>query len=132
MPILPGEGNNLLWSVGFADSSAGKPEDAAEWQAVGASVLQDWINSNQKELGIDATELFASSAAFNGDDETAVRSAVHGDGDLIQFSLQRTFKGVVVRGSRASATIKAGNLVNVGFELWSDIASDFDVLPRLV
>jgi hypothetical protein len=132
VPILPGEGNNLLWSVGFADSSAGKPEDAAEWQAVGASVLQDWINSNQNELGIDATELFASAAAFNGDDETAVRSAVHGDGDLIQFSLQRTFKGVVVRGSRASVTIKSGNLVNVGFELWSDIASDFDVLPRLV
>jgi hypothetical protein len=132
VPILPGDGNNLLWDVGFADSSAGKPEDAPEWQVVGANAVQDWINSNQKELGIDASELFASAAAFNGEDETAVRSAVRGDGDLIQFSLQRTFKGVVVRGSRASVTIKSGNLVNVGFELWSDIPSDFDVLPRLV
>jgi hypothetical protein len=55
VPILPGDGNNLLWSVGFADSSAGKPEDDSEWQVVGASVLQDWINSHQDELSIDAS-----------------------------------------------------------------------------
>ena len=76
---------------------------------------------------IDANELFVSTKE---DDKMAVRSAVHNDGDMIQFSLQRSYKGVVVRGSRASVTIKAGNLANIGFEMWDDIPSDFDVLPQ--
>jgi hypothetical protein len=121
--ILPGGGNSLLWSVGPSDSSDGTPQNDEEWKAVGTDALKGWITSHQMQLNVDASELF---------DGMSVRSAVHGDGDMIQFSLQRTFQGIVVRGSRASATIKAGNLVNLGFETWSDIPSDFDVFPRLV
>eukprot|EP00804_Cyclotella_cryptica_P025583 CCRYP_002822-RB/>CCRYP_002822-RB protein AED:0.06 eAED:0.06 QI:360/1/1/1/1/0.87/8/2594/422 len=131
-PILPGggEGNSLLWTVGFADSADGhaKPEDVAEWQAIAVDALQNWITLHQAELKIDPSELFLSSG-HEGD--TSVSTAVHNDGDMIQFSLQRTFKGLVVQGSRASATIKGGNLVNVGFENWGDIPSDFDVFPRI-
>ncbi|KAL3802772.1 hypothetical protein HJC23_007549 [Cyclotella cryptica] len=116
-PILPGggEGNSLLWTVGFADSADGhaKPQDVAEWQAIAVDALQNWITLHQAELKIDPSELFLSSG-HEGD--TSVSTAVHNDGDMIQFSLQRTFKGLVVQGSRASATIKGGNLVNVGFE----------------
>lgn len=49
---------------------------------------------------------------------------------MIQVSIQRTFKGVKVVGSRASATIKIGNLINVGFEQWGDIDEKFNVEPR--
>ena len=127
--ILPGDGNNLLWSVGL-EPLQGKPASDDEWKDVGTNALQEWLTSHQNELDIDIGELFVTADAEN--DEMIVRSAVHGDGDMIQFSLQRTFRGVVVRGSRASATIKVGNLVNVGFETWSDIPSDFDVSPRSV
>ena len=127
--ILPGDANNLLWSVGSLDSLAGKPDTDAEWKNVGTNALRGWIASHQSELDIDARELFVTA---DENDIMAVRSAVHGDGDMIQFSLQRTFQGIVVRDSRASATIKAGNLVNIGFETWSDIPTDFDVSPRSV
>ena len=125
--ILPGDANNLLWSVGGLNSLEGKPTTDADWKDVSTNALRGWIDSHQGELNIDAKELFVTASE---NDEMTVRSAVHGDGDMIQFSLQRTFQGVVVKGSRASATIKAGNLVNVGFETWSDIPSDFDVSPR--
>lgn len=131
--ILPGkgEGNSLLWTVGFAESSDGhaKPQSVAEWEAIGVVALQNWITLHQAALKIDPSDLFFSAG---DEDNTSVSTAVHNDGDMIQFSLQRTFKGIVVQGSRASATIKGGNLVNVGFENWGDIPSDFDVFPRLV
>ncbi|KAL7519280.1 hypothetical protein ACHAWX_004062 [Stephanocyclus meneghinianus] len=130
--ILPGkgEGNSLLWTVGFAESSDGhaKPQSVAEWEAIGVVALQNWITLHQAALKIDPSDLFFSAG---DEDNTSVSTAVHNDGDMIQFSLQRTFKGIVVQGSRASATIKSGNLVNVGFENWGDIPSDFDVFPRV-
>jgi len=98
--------------------------------------LQNWILDHQSDLKIDASnELFPSSS--NLFDVTppslnSVRSAVHGDdGDTIQVSMRRTFKGVSVVGSRATATIKRGNLVNVGLERWGDINERFNVEPRL-
>lgn len=127
--LLPGAANSLLWSVGIDSPTHydGKPRDDSEWKYVATNAVQEWITSYQSELNIDANELFVSTKE---DDEMAVRSAVHNDGDMIQFSLQRSYKGVVVRGSRASVTIKAGNLANIGFEMWDDIPSDFDVLPQ--
>lgn len=57
---------------------------------------------------------------------------MHGqDGDLIQISIEREFKGVRVVGSKASATIKQGNLINVGFEKWGSLDSEFDVEARI-
>lgn len=133
IPLLPGHGNHLSWQ-GFTDSNSSKqPVTNAEWTTVSTAALQNWISSHQKELNIDASELFPSmdnlSATDNGNSEGTVRSAVHNNGDLIQFSIQRIFKGLVVRDSRASATIKAGNLINLGFELWKDLEDEFDVIP---
>jgi hypothetical protein len=129
-PILPGDGqgNNLLWSVGLTDSADGhgEPKDEDEWQAVAAKALELWIVSHEFELKIDSSELFVSSLIG---EEAYVSSSAHDGGDTIQFSLQRTFKGLIVKDSRASATIKGGNLVNIGFEKWGDIPSDFDVFP---
>jgi hypothetical protein len=131
IPLLPGHGNNLSWQ-GFTDSNSKQPVTNAEWTIVSTAALQNWISSHERELNIDASELFPSmydSSTTDDDSEVTVRSAVHNNGDLIQFSIQRIFKGLVVRDSRASATIKAGNLINLGFELWKDLDEEFDVIP---
>lgn len=100
---------------------------------------------HQLDLSIDATnELFPStpnvfSLNLQDGDEVIytqptvnnIRTAVHGDdGDMIQVSMQRTFKGIKVVDSRATATVKRGNLVNVGLETWGDIDETFHVRPR--
>jgi hypothetical protein len=99
---------------------------------------------HQTDLQIDAVnEVFPSENSFSrnlreGDRMTyipppseTIRTAVHGDdGDMIQISMQRTFKGVKVVDSRATATIKRGNLVNIGLETWGDIDESFNVQPR--
>lgn len=81
-----------------------------------------------------ANELFPSQGHFITDSPSSldnVRTAVHGeDGDMIQMSIQRTYKGVKVVGSRAAATIKRGNLINVGLEQWGDINERFSTEPR--
>jgi hypothetical protein len=101
---------------------------------------------HQNDLEIDAAnELFPPqiNSVFNRklqDRDTTtysplvhnnIRTAVHGeDGDVIQISMQRTFKSVKVVDSRATATVKRGNLVNVGLETWGDIDESFNVEPR--
>lgn len=100
---------------------------------------------HQNDLQIDAAnELFPSQNSLfsrnlrEGDTtiyipppSETIGTAVHGDyGDMIQISMQRTFKGVKVVDSRATATIKRGNLVNIGLETWGDIDESFDVQPR--
>ena len=78
---------------------------------------------HETDLQIDANELFSFSN---------IRSAVHGeDGVTIQISMRRSYKGLPVVGSRATATIKRGNLINVGLEMWGDIEKRFSVEPRL-
>ncbi|KAL3784103.1 hypothetical protein HJC23_012735 [Cyclotella cryptica] len=134
-PILPGGGvgNNLLWSVG---SGYDAPTSTEEWSKLGVDVVKNWLLDHQAILQIDAAnEIFPSQSLLFDEassSESNVRTAVHGDdGDMIQISMQRTFKGVKVVGSRASATIKSGNLINVGFEHWGEIDERFDVEPRL-
>lgn len=99
---------------------------------------QTWLIDHQTDLDIDATnELFSSSSPnlFSPHGHSAatnIRTGVHGqDGDLIQISIEREFKGVRVVGSKASATIKQGNLINVGFEKWGSLDSEFDVEARI-
>ena len=105
---------------------------------------KNWMIDHQSDLEIDAqNELFPSSSPrhlFN--EQTSyyipppgsnIRSVVHGDdGDMIQISMDRLYKGVKVVDSRATATIKRGNLINIGIETWGDINPDFNVEPRLV
>lgn len=100
---------------------------------------------HQSDLQIDASnELFPTlntlfdrnlqgrdDASYTPPQSETVRTAVHGDdGDMIQISMQRTFKGVKVVDSRATATVKRGNLVNIGLETWGDIDENFNVQPR--
>ena len=125
-PIFPGNGvgNNLLWSVGFGnDNDSGPPQDHEKWSELGVEAVKSWIIENEALLNVDASgELFASGTT---------RTGVHGDGDTIQLSIPRTFKNIPVVGSRASATIKLGNLIHVGFEQWGTIPDNFSVEPRL-
>eukprot|EP00956_Cyclotella_meneghiniana_P035718 scaffold117573_cov36-Cyclotella_meneghiniana.AAC.1 len=126
-PILPGNGfgNRLLWSV--SSSSAEDKHDAAlssyEWEELAIQAVKNWMMEYASDLDIHVeTELFVKGS---------VRVAVHADGDMIQLSIPRLFKGIQVLGSRAMATIKLGNLINVGFEDWGNIPSNFSVRPTL-
>eukprot|EP00804_Cyclotella_cryptica_P017327 CCRYP_018997-RA/>CCRYP_018997-RA protein AED:0.04 eAED:0.04 QI:373/1/1/1/0.62/0.44/9/2479/759 len=135
VPILPGggDGNRLLWrvSTGAEDelrdrSSAQErtltsPSNADEWAELATSALQGWMSAHASLLEIDTDELF---------EPETVRTAVHGNGDTIQLHIPRTYKGITVSGSRAMATIKLGNLINLGLEQWGTIADDFDVQPQ--
>ena len=123
-PILPGAGvnNPLLWNV-FEEGvehveSSMTPE---QWEQIAIEAVKNWMVDHALELDINVeTEMFA---------EGTVRTAVHGDGDMIQMHIPRVFKGVVVEGCRASATLKLGNLISVSFEEWGTIPEEFDVKP---
>jgi hypothetical protein len=125
-PILPGNGvnNGLLLTVDSGE--AGETSHNLElsndqWTQFAIAAVKDWMVSHASELDINVeTEMFA---------EGTVRTAVHGDGDMIQMHIPRIFKGVPVQGARAMATIKLGNLINVGFEEWGTIPEEFDVEP---
>ena len=108
-PVVPGNGfgNRLRYGT------VGKRGSAGEWSGIAADAVREWLADNAADLDVDASELLAPGA---------VRSAVHGaDGDLIQLGMSRTFNGVPVTGSRATATLKGGNLISIGFESWGTI-----------
>lgn len=125
-PILPGIGvdNRLLWTVASeADSLHSYPASVEEWEELAIQGVKNWMEDHASELQINvSTELFAAGS---------VRTAVHGDGDMIQLSIPRIYNSIPVVGARAMATIKLGNLINVGFEDWGTIPDDFDVVPTL-
>lgn len=125
-PILPGNGfrNGLLWSVSSEeDSTHDSSMSSEEWEELAIQAVKNWMMDHASDLNVNVeTELFTKGS---------VRAAVHGDGDMIQLHIPRIFKGVRVLGSRAMATIKLGNLINVGFEDWGSIPQDFSVNPTL-
>ena len=124
-PILPGNGhqNTLLWTISSdEDTEHTAPTSTAEWEELVIQAVKDWMSYHASDLDIDVDELFALGS---------VRTAVHEEGEMIQLSIPRVFNGVPVLGSRAMATIKQGNLINVGLEDWGTIPSDFFVEPRL-
>ena len=126
-PILPGSGfgNRLLWSVSSSDEDTSHRSTLTshEWEELAIQAVKSWMMDYASDLNVNVdTELFANAS---------VRTAVHGDGDTIQLHIPRIFKGVRVLGSRATATIKLGNLINVGFEDWGTIPLNFSVEPTL-
>jgi hypothetical protein len=127
VPILPGDGigNRLLWSVKEKDSTVhSSPVNVEEWQNLAVQGVKNWMLEYASLLDVNVDdELFATS--------DSVRTTVHGDGDMIQLHIPRTFKGIPVEGSRAMATIKLGNLIHVGFEDWGSIPKELDVLPTI-
>jgi len=131
-PIMPGDGvgNSLTWSVGALhlrlhdDDPHGPPQTHKEIQDIALVAVENWFHENDGYLGIDSrSQLFQQGRT---------RMAVHGStGEMVQLSAQRTFKGLAVKGSRATATIKKGNLINIGLEQWGEIGEDFDVEPSI-
>lgn len=125
--ILPGDGvgNRLLWSVGTFgtshDEGHGPLTDHRMLSEAAEEACKMWITDHQDLLGISVEELFAPGT---------VRTATHPDGD-IQLSLTRTYKGIVVNGSRVAITIVAGNIVTIAVEQWGDIATELDVVPTI-
>eukprot|EP00569_Conticribra_weissflogii_P003759 CAMPEP_0171330948 /NCGR_PEP_ID=MMETSP0878-20121228/2361_1 /TAXON_ID=67004 /ORGANISM="Thalassiosira weissflogii, Strain CCMP1336" /LENGTH=1637 /DNA_ID=CAMNT_0011831367 /DNA_START=195 /DNA_END=5108 /DNA_ORIENTATION=+ len=124
-PILPGNGigNNLLWSVGSMQDSDDIHGQHHDLEKISQAAVRNWFDENQSLLGINSkNELFSPGRT---------RTAIHGNGDMIQMSIRRTFKGIPVVGSRATATIKMGNLINIGLESWGTIPDDFGIDPKL-
>ena len=125
-PILPGNGadNRLLWSVSSdIDTMHAAPSTVEEWEKMAIHAVKSWMAEHADDLDINVdSELFAPGS---------VRSAVHGNGDMIQLHIPRIFKGVPVIGARAMATVKLGNLISVGFEGWGTIPEDLNVIPAL-
>ncbi len=124
-PILPGKGigNNLLWSVGSLQDSDNIHGQHHDLEKISHAAVRNWFDENQSLLGIDSkNELFSPGRT---------RIAIHGNGDIIQISSRRTFKDIPVIGSRATATIKMGNMINIGLESWGAIPDDFDIEPTL-
>jgi Zn-dependent metalloprotease len=113
----------LLWSISSDEDTAHvAPATSDEWEELAIQAFRYWLSDHASDLNVNVEELFALGS---------VRTAVHEDGDMIQLSIPRIFRGVPVLGSRATATIKQGNLINVGLEDWGTIPSDFSIEPRL-
>jgi len=134
-PILPGNGmgNSLLWSVSALHDvdqtngnggSHGPSLTHLEIEEVGLLAVKNWFHENDNYLSIDSrSQLFQDGMT---------RMAVHGvTGGMIQLSSQRTFRGLLVKESRATATVKNGNLINVGLEKWGQLDENFVVEPTL-
>jgi hypothetical protein len=117
-PIYPGN-NRFLWRVGPRDLY--EESDGADHSTLAINGVKNWLHQYANELSIDASELFA---------EGTVRTAIHNKGNLIQLHFGRTYNNLTVVDSRGFATVKKGNLVNVGFERWEDL-NGLDVVPTL-
>jgi hypothetical protein len=124
-PLFPGGGfeNGLLWNVDSTNSIAEvdeteSPATISEYTSLAITSIKNWLNDHATTLQIRTSEL------------GSIRTAVHSEGDMIQLSMDRLYNNIPVLGSRIMATIKLGNLVNVGLEGWGDI-NDLDILPTL-
>ena len=113
----------MLWTVGTGkDNGHGPPDNDEEWSELGIWLVKNWMIENKADLNIKANNLFSLGTISKG---------VHGNGDMIQLSLLHTFKNIPGVGSHAAATIKLGNLIDVGFEQWGTIPDNFSAEPRL-
>lgn len=126
-PLFPGD-NRLLSrvttdTIDNADdrSNLNSYSNEAEITKLVTSGLQQYI-SQSNILSINPDELFSPNS---------VRTAVHdnGYGSLIQVNMQRSYRGVPFRDSRAFGTVKNGNLIMFGLDKWGDVS--LDVNPKL-
>ena len=126
-PLFPGD-NRLLSrvttdTIDNADdrSNLNSYSNEADITKLVTSGLQQYI-SQSNILSINPDELFSPNS---------VRTAVHnnGYGSLIQVNMQRSYRGVPFRDSRAFGTVKNGNLIMFGLDKWGDVS--LDVNPKL-
>jgi len=105
-PLVPGRGvgNNLRWT----DLKVATPQTRAAAEQAAWNSFRGFLEANQADLGIDASELGNH------------RIASHNGGDLFQIWVGRTFDGIPVRGSSIIATIGQGNLSLMSTERWGD------------
>ncbi len=115
LPLLPGKG----YGNRIAESAADRAlrERPAElgmraWQA-----LRPWLVANSEALGIDVAELVDSPRV------TVI------DPDFIQIYSPRRVAGIPVRGAIFTATIRYGNLVQLGTSQWGNVEGF--AVPRL-
>lgn len=121
--LFPGD-NRLLWRVSSSHTEHSNEDvDSEETLQYAISGVQQFLSRQSSLLSIEEEELFAPYS---------VKSAIHdnGYGTLIQLSLERRYKDIPVRDSRAFATIKNGNLIMVGLNRWGDIHG-LDVRPSV-
>ena len=106
--LLPGKGyqNTLTWGD---FNKAAAPSNDQELVRFAWDQLRSYLVNNQEALRINPDEL-----------PEVARSGVHANGDHIQFHIERYIDGIKVRGSSATAEVKFGNLILLGFERWDD------------
>jgi hypothetical protein len=112
MPLIPGAGagNTLSWDA------AGAPVDDAALADAAWTRLTTFLDANRAHLRIDSSELEQRSNVVNG-------------GELVQFSAQRGYAGLPVRGATFAAVVNNGNVVLLGVHRWGDI--QLDLTPRV-
>ena len=101
-----------------------------DYKAQAKQAMRAWISTHERDLNIDSTEIYLNNIEVNHLTDPNIRSedgikvAVHNSGDLIQMYFPRSYNGVPVLQSHATASIKNGNLVHFGLENWPPIRID--------
>lgn len=106
-PLIPGEGraNGLTWF----DTGMPRPTDSGDLEHAAGQALIRFLAEHRDELAIETAELASPQVTS------------HGDGQLIQIHIPRTFAGLPVRDSFVTAVINRGNLVLLGTRNWGSI-----------
>ena len=113
-PLLPGTGvgNRLTWEPLGSWSDA---DDEALLELAWKRVTH-YLYEHASLLRLEIDELVPSGVWLES-------------GDLVQFSAERHFAGLPVRGARFTAVLNHGNLVLVGAQRWGDV--EVDLLPEI-
>jgi Ca2+-binding RTX toxin-like protein len=114
IPLIPGDGvgNTLTWR----GLGAERPRNARAIADFTWKQLSQLLREHADSLRLDV-------------DEISIRSGAFYDGELVQFSGRRVFRGIPVRTAALTAVVNHGNLSLMGAYAWGDI--HVDLTPTL-
>ncbi len=115
-PLLPGQGKGNR--LGWANLGKKEPVNDAELAKAASEAFRGFVHAANREFRIDLAEL-----ANPG------KVTLHENGQTIQIYVPRVHKGVSVRDSYLTATIKHGNMTVFGANNWGDI--NISVVPTI-
>jgi len=105
IPMIPGDGvgNTLTWD-GFGQ----RPQDSQAIADFAWQQVSQYMAARAASLRIDVNEIKLRSGTLN-------------DGETVQFSGTRVFRGIPVRTAAFTAIVNHGNLALMGAHAWGDI-----------